>query len=48
MPKKVETFLNTSNKQIIYSGDEIQERLMFYVDTGACITYWKDKMEKAY
>ena len=27
MPKKVETYLNTSNKQIIYSGDEIQERL---------------------
>ena len=27
MPKEVETYLNTSNKQIIYSGDEIQERL---------------------
>ena len=27
MPKKVETYLNTSNKQIIYSGDEIQEKL---------------------
>ena len=27
MPKEAETYLNTSNKQIIYSGDEIQERL---------------------
>ena len=27
MPKKVKTYLNTSNKQIIYSGDEIQEKL---------------------
>ena len=27
MPKKVANDLNTSNKQIIYSGDEIQERL---------------------
>ena len=45
MPKEVETYLNTSNKQIIYSGDEIQEKL-FYVDIGAFINYWKDKMEK--
>ena len=28
MPKKVETYLNTSNKQIIYSGDEIQDSLI--------------------
>ena len=21
--------------------------LVFYVDIGACITYWKDKMEKS-
>ena len=27
MPKTLANYLNTSNKQIIYSGDEIQERL---------------------
>ena len=27
MPKEVANYLNTSNKQIFYSGDEIQERL---------------------
>ena len=44
IPKDVEKYLETSGKQIIYSGDEIQE-ILFYVVIGIYIIYWKDRKE---
>ena len=38
MPEKVANYLNTSNKQIVYSGGEIQERLSFLC--GYCYLYY--------